>query len=137
MTAPRNTFVVHILRHCGWHTTRAEGDTFSDAAVDAVCETLKKFNLDLDTIPHRVEFRDGDYPRVVFYETEARPVWNGVTVPGDLWFGQRVREGEEDDCTSCGGTGLSHYNFIKQCWACGDSTERGPSSGKAVVKELS
>lgn len=124
-------FTVHIRRHCGWHTTEAEGATFGDAAVAAVVVTEKSYGLDLDNIPHTVEFNEKeDYQSVVFREASSRQVFGGVTHPGELWFGERVREGQEGDCEPCGGTGYGFHNPFRQCWACGDRTQPGVGSGK-------
>lgn len=123
-------FIVHIKRHCGWHTTEAEGATFGEAAIKAVIATCRQFGLDVDTVPHTVAFKDGDYPAVVFTEASTRPVFGGTQYKGSLWFAERVREGEPDDCQSCGGTGIGHSNPFVQCWACGDRTARGEGTGK-------
>lgn len=127
-------FIVHIRRHCGWHTTREAGANFGDAAIKAVVRTCAEFNLDVAEVPHRVEFRDGDYPAVIFWETSQRPVFMGTQFPGDLWFSDRVREGAEDDCPKCGGTGVNFYNPFVQCWECGDQTVKGQSSGKMAPR---
>jgi len=122
--------VVHILRHCGWHTTRERGATFGEAAVRAVVRTCAEHGLDLSEIPHTVGFADDDHPRVVFREASHRRVFGGFRRPGDFWFSWRVREGAEDDCPACGGTGVSHYNPFHQCWACGVNGAEGRSSGR-------
>lgn len=131
-------FIVHIRRHCGWHTVEAEGATFGEAAVSAVVATCKQYGLDLDKIPHSVEFRQSesdDYTSVVFRETASREVYRGRTTPGEFWFGERVRQGNLDDCEKCGGTGTNFYNPFMQCWACGDRKQRGYGSGKKLALE--
>lgn len=134
-------FIVHIERHCGWHTTTAEGDTFAEAAVTAVVATCKQFGLDLDTIPHTVEFREtmepqtlGEpfrYRRVLFRETGEREVFDPfiargwtTTKPGDYWFADRVEEGQPGDCPMCGGTSVDFHNPFKGCWKCTDGADR-------------
>ena len=134
MDDAQREYVVHIRRHCGWHTTREVAPNFSDAAIRAVVRTCKEFDLDVDKIPHRVEFQDDEYPYVTFWETSHRPVAFGrMQQPGDLWFSDRVREGAEDDCHACGGTGVNFYNPFVQCWKCGDQTAKGQSSGKQAA----
>lgn len=130
-------FIVHIRRHCGWHTTEAEGATFAEAAIAAVIATCKQYGLDVDKVPHKVSFneRDKDYMSVVFREDSYRQVFRHVTSPGELWFADQVRQGHEDDCTSCGATGVSHYNPFMQCWACGDRKMRGKGTGLARVAQ--
>jgi hypothetical protein len=123
--------IVHIKRHCGWYTAEATGGTFAEAAIAAVVATCKKFRLDLDTIPHAVAFKDDpEYPYVAFRETASRPIFGGITRPGDLWFSETVRPGRADDCPSCGGTGVNFYNPFNQCWSCGDMKQRGKGTGK-------
>ena len=124
-------FIVHIHRHCGWYTTEAEGTTFAEAAVTAVIATCLKYGLDVNTIPHSVAFQEKDgYASVVFKEQSTRAVYGGMTQAGNLWFANRVRQGQPDDCPSCGGTGINHYNPFMQCWACGDKAQKGQGSGK-------
>lgn len=124
-------YIVHIHQHFGWETTREPGETFAEAAVAAVVRVCKERNLNLDEIPHAVEYRDRDgYQSVVFYETSRRRIFGGYTYPGEYWFSDQVRQGHEDDCLSCGGTGVNHYNPFRQCWSCGDQEQNGKSSGK-------
>lgn len=129
-------FIVHIRRHTGWYTTEAEGATFAEAAVSAVIATALKYGLDVNTVPHTVAYREDDgYSCVVFTETSKREIFGGCTRPGELWFADRVRQGEPDDCPSCGGTGIDYHNPFQQCWSCGDRTQRGQSSGKRLEAE--
>lgn len=153
------TFIVHIERHCGWHTTSAEGDSFAEAAVTAVVETCKQFGLDLDNIPHTVEYGEEDLPqtlggtfhyrRVLFRETGKRQVFDPfiargwtTTKPGDYWFAHRVEEGKLGDCEMCGGTSVDFHNPFRGCWKCTNGEPRtfkvetapastGPKSGGA------
>lgn len=120
--------IVHIKRHCGWHTAIAEGDTFADAAVTAAEETCKQFGLDLDRLSHTAEFKGGDYPSVVFrYGDKPWSVMGlfGWHTPdtGEFWFSERVEEGKPGDCGKCGGTGVDFYSGIKPCWKCEESGE--------------
>lgn len=142
------TFIVHIERHCGWHTTIAEGDTFGEAAISAVVTTCKQFGLDLDTIPHTVEYLEEDINqtddstfhsrRVRFYETSERSVFDPfiargwtTTKPGDIWFGRRVEEGKPGDCLACGGTSVEFGNPFRGCWKCTDGERRTKTSAAA------
>lgn len=135
------TYTVHIKRHCGWHTTTAEGETFGDAAVAAVVETCKQFGLDLDSIPHTVEYVEEDLPqsdgstfryrRVRFNEVSERSVFDPfiargwtTTKPGDYWFAERVEEGKPGDCPACGGTSVEYDNPFRGCWKCTDGKRR-------------
>lgn len=126
------TYIVQIKRHCGWYATTAEGETFSEAAIGAVIATSKKFDLDLSEYKVSYKFDvDGEYQRVqVFWEEYHDYMLFGHAKPGDYWFGHLVREGSEEDCEYCGGTGQDYYNFWKQCWSCGDDEIEGKSSGK-------
>ena len=134
-------YVVHIKRHCGWHTTTAEGDSFPEAAVAAVIDTCKRYGLDLDNIPHTAEYLDDVIPdsfsgtfrhrRVLFRWAAPHRVFDpilhggwGVTKPGDYWFSERVREGQEGDCRACGGTGVDFYNPFKTCRMCSGHEDR-------------
>lgn len=133
-------FIVHIKRHSGWHTTTAEGDTFGEAAVKAVIATCKQFGLDVNTIPHTVEYGEEVLPRilsepfryrrVLFTETGERDVFDPhrggwvTTQPGDIWFAERVEEGKPGDCPACGGTGIDFYNPFRGCRSCTDGTIR-------------
>jgi hypothetical protein len=126
-------YIVHIQRHCGWHTTTAEGASFPEAAVNAVVATCKQFGLDLDTIPHTVEYLDSEieqtfggpfrYQRVQFRDGRERRVFMPLigwidTKPGDHWFAERVREGQPGDCSMCGGTSVDFYNPFRGCRKC-------------------
>jgi hypothetical protein len=124
-------FIVHIRRHCGWHTVETEGATFGEAAVSAVVATCKEYGLDLDNIPHTVRFNESEgYTSVVFDHGTSRKVFRGMTYPGEFWFGEQVREGHADDCEKCGGTGAGFHNPFMQCYACGDRKLKGKGSGK-------
>ncbi len=132
MSTTRN-YIVHIHFRTGWHTAKARGRSFGEAAKAAVIVELKKRKLDLDTIPHRVSFKQyPTYAAVHFYETSVRsvfPNWlfapNGLTTPGQHWFREEVREGNRGDCTHCGGTGQCHYNPFVQCHFCGEKNKDG------------
>lgn len=139
--------IVHIKRHCGWHTTTAEGDTFGEAAVTAVVETCKQFGLDLDSIPHTVDYLDTDldqtgggtfrYRRVQFRETGGRRVFMPLigwimTKPGDIWFAERVEEGKPGDCPACGGTSVDFHKPFKGCWKCTNGGDRFEGTVKAA-----
>jgi hypothetical protein len=135
-------YIVHIERHCGWHTTTAEGETFAEAAVAAVVATCKQFGLDLDSIPHTVEYGEEDLPqtfgepfhyrRVLFREASERRVFDpilnvggwGMTKPGDHWTSCRVEEGKPGDCPMCGGTSVDFHNPFVGCWKCTDGADR-------------
>ncbi len=134
------TYIVHIHRHCGWHTARARGRTFGEAAKRAVRDTCKQFGLDVRKIPHRTSFkRYPTYDTVIFYEASSRSVFpsilnpTGVTTPGDLWFSQQVRQGKRGDCESCGGTNTCHYNPFVQCHACGEKNADGTQKRRDLI----
>lgn len=131
------TYLVHMHRHCGWYTATAEGATFAEAAVKAVIEMCLKYGLDVNTVPHTVEYIEyKGYPHVAFTETSRRQVWGRVTKPGDAWFWEQVREGQDEDCLKCGGTGINHYNPFMQCWGCGNHKEKGQGSGKKHLEAV-
>lgn len=117
-------YTIHAKLHSGWVTLTASGDSFAEAAIAGVVQLMKDRHLNLDAIPHTVEFFDADgYPRVKFFEASERPVTtfgfrSAVTKPGDWWFSVRVQEGKAGDCGRCGGTGLDFYNPFVPCGSC-------------------
>lgn len=117
------TYIVHAKTPTGWVTLAGEGESFSEAAIAAVVQHEKDRGLDLDAIPHTVEFDDSDdYPRVQFFEASERVITTfgfcpAITKPGDWWFSVRVREGKPGDCGACGGTGLDYLGLMK-CGKC-------------------
>jgi hypothetical protein len=131
-------FIVQHRTHSKWYTFEVEANTFGEAAVQAVVDNCKSLGLDLDKIPHEVSFnaQDDGYCSVVFREKARRAVFGRTTTPGELWFGDRVREGHPDDCENCAGTGVGFHNPFRQCWACGDAKQPGKGTGKKPVTEL-
>ena len=127
-----SNYIVHILSHSGWHTCKARGRTFGEAAKRAVIKYSNEHGLDLSTIPHRMSFKHyATYDSVVLYHGSSRSVMRsfvnptGVTTPGGYWFSYQVRRGKRGDCSSCGGTGQSYYNPFDQCAVCGKKNRDG------------
>lgn len=129
-------YIVHIKRHCGWHTTTAEGDCFADAAVKAAARVHGEFggNPSLyDVVFEERPLSDRDlagpaiYSYAVFRWAAPHRIFDpfllggwGYSKRGDVNFSQRVREGAPGDCRPCGGTGVDFYNPFRSCRVCGE-----------------
>ena len=133
-------FIVHIHNHAGWKKNRVDAAT----QIDAIKAEIYRTHEWLSEYPHEIKF-DGDdatsddHRYAVYYTGEVRTLPLGFRqYPGDLWFSDFIRVGEEDDCKSCGGTGINHYYHWCQCWRCGEKPGKqhkafyaeGRSSGK-------
>jgi len=130
-------FRVHHRTHSRWYTFNVEAPTFGEAAIRAVVDNCKNLGLDLAKIAYEVQYseREDGYASVIFREKSVRRVFRGVTTPGEFWFSDQVRQGAEDDCSRCAGTGIDFYNPFVQCGACGDRKLRGQSSGRKKPSE--
>ncbi len=128
MTNSKREIIVHQHQHHGWTTETYKASCFDDAArMDILAHHpfLSKFK-------HKIAFEENRY--IVTYEDKTRRMLGGmvqpIQYPGDYWFGDKIREGSSDDCESCGGTGINHYNPFVQCWACGHEKRPGKGTGK-------
>jgi hypothetical protein len=108
-----------------WETHMAAADTFGEAACKAVIAAVKALNLDVREVPCRAEYRDhGDYQDVAFYYTDLYQSACGLHHAGEIWFTQRVKQGCEDDCETCAGTGEDPDSGLFACEVCGPWQER-------------
>jgi hypothetical protein len=122
-------FLVHCHNHAGWEQSIEEAESPAEAINQAIirhhdfleAEYSGQYSIEvnLECTSYRVDWTD----------PEPKPIFGGYLWPG-YWFGGKVRIGEDGDCPACGGTGVNHYNPFMQCWACGNSKEKGRGSGK-------
>lgn len=127
-------FIIHLHNHAGWYTQTIEADNLADAIKKALHKRAtflsRKYNG-----KYKIEHDDPNsgHPRFrVVWDDDAPKhfAWRATMCKGDVWWSDRFQVGEPDDCTSCGGTGVNHYNLFMQCWSCGDSTLKGKGTGK-------
>lgn len=122
-------YIVHQRHHYGWAKTAHEAENPEQALLKDIYAAhpwLKEYG-------HTVEVKESEQP---YYSVK----FNGEPFPpcfyyfrhtdGGHWFGGLIHIGEPDDCPECGGTGANFYTSNRQCWACGDETIEGQSSGK-------
>jgi hypothetical protein len=127
-------FILHMHNHAGWSTQTIEAKTLTEALTKGLNETAEFLSKEYAE-KYKVEHDDpaDKYPRyrILWNDDEPKTFYQGTPLnKGDVWWSDRFQVGKADDCTSCGGTGINHYNSFMQCWKCGDREKEGKGTGK-------
>ena len=131
-----HTHILHLHNHAGWYTQEITASSQEEAIKLGLVKRAGFLEKDYKG-QYRIEFDDpnSEFPRfrVIWNDDKPKtfPFGQSSLQKGDCWWSDRFQFGSKEDCTKCGGTGISHYSIFKQCWSCGDSKLQGRGTGQA------
>lgn len=116
-------YILHMHNHAGWFTQHVNAKNIVAAITEGLNKRAGFLSKKFDG-KYKVEHDNplDDHPRfrVVWDDDEPKlfPFGQRSLAKGDLWWSDRFQIGKSEDCESCGGTGISHYNPFDDCWSC-------------------
>ena len=130
-------YILHMKNHAGWHTQFIIAESVMNAITQGL-DCRASFLSQKYAGKYKIEHDDPQSERPQFYvkwdSDQPKSFSYGQPLNrGDLWWSDQFRIGSLDDCQSCGGTGVNHYNPFNQCWGCGDKNKEGRGSGGRSV----